>query len=86
MALLQNCKVWYSTDRDTGRPDPVPPNVRLAHLQDTPEAPSGVHLVFRTRGMLAQPRVALPMVVCPNDTPQGRKNGTTCGGCGLCFD
>ncbi|MGL4554120.1 MAG: GP88 family protein [Gemmataceae bacterium] len=85
MALLGNCRVWFSCDRDTGVPAEVPEGVRLAWLQDTPDAPpASAHLAFRTRAVL-DARLSLPTVVCPNDTPQGRRRGTTCGSCGLCW-
>jgi hypothetical protein len=86
MALLANAKVWYSTDADAMWEAELPANVRTAYLQSTPDLPAGPDLVFRTKAMLSQPRFQLPMVVCPNDTLQGRRNVTTCGGCGFCFD
>lgn len=85
MAALESCRAWYSCDRDTGLPAFVPPGVRLAWMQDTEDpAPAGVHLVFRTRRMFSRPRVDLPMV-CPNDTPAGRRAGSNCGSCGECW-
>lgn len=85
MAMLDNCKVWYSLDRDTGFPAERPANVRYAFLQDTPGGVENVELVFRTRQMVGRPRVGLPMV-CPSDTPAGRAAGANCGSCGYCFD
>lgn len=86
MALLDNCKVWYSLDRDTDLPVERPVNVRYAYMQDTAELSEESELVFRTREMLNGPRVALPMVLCPSDTPQGRAAGANCGSCGICYD
>jgi hypothetical protein len=85
MAALRNCKAWYSLDRDTGRPAERPPGVRYCYLQDADEAVGQVDLVFRTRRMLDRPAVGLP-VICPSDTPSGRKAGMNCGQCGLCYD
>lgn len=83
MALLPNCSVWFSLDRDTGIPADRPQNVRYAYMQDTPEGVENVELVFRTRAMIGLPVVPR---ICPADTPNGRRNETTCGGCGYCFD
>lgn len=85
MAGLACCRAWYSCDRDTGLPLVVPDGVRLAWMQDTQDpAPEGVRLVFRTRRMFCRPRVGLPMV-CPNDTPAGRRANSNCGSCGECW-
>jgi Gene product 88 len=67
MALLPNCKVWYSLDRATGFPAERPPNVRYAFMQDM-HAPIGgeVDLIFRTRNMLNASRINLP-TICPSD-------------------
>ncbi|MGL4554485.1 MAG: GP88 family protein, partial [Gemmataceae bacterium] len=83
MALLPNCKVWYSLDRATGVPAEKPPDVRYAFLQDDDTPAGDADLVFRTRGMLHAPRVGLPLV-CPTDTPAGRRTGANCGSCGHC--
>lgn len=83
MALLPNCKVWFSLDRDTGVPATRPPHVRFAFMQDSPEGVENVELIFRTKAMLSLPLVQR---VCPADTPHGRREETTCGGCGFCFD
>ena len=44
MAQQSNCRVWYSCDRDTGIPNEVPPNVRLAWLMvdETDHPPTGL--------------------------------------------
>lgn len=84
MAVLPNCRVWFSLDRDTGLPAERPEGVRYAYLQDNGEMIDEADLVFRTRNMLTASRVGLPMV-CPTDTVQGRKS-MSCGSCGVCFD
>lgn len=84
MTTLCQTRVWYSVDADSGLPSAIPQGVRLAWLQDSPQRPQGAQLVFRTRRMLGAPRVGLPLI-CPTDTPAGRRNGETCGSCGLCW-
>lgn len=84
MALLANCVVWYSLDCATGSPAEKPPGVRYCYMQDSPEVSPDVDLIFRVRSMVRSPRVGLPMV-CPTDTPAGRKAGANCGSCAACF-
>lgn len=81
MAALENTRLWYSTDQETGEPESVPEGVRLAYLQHTPEAvPQKSELVFRPRGMRRQPRVGLPLI-CPQETHKD----VNCGNCQLCW-
>jgi Gene product 88 len=82
MALLPNCRCWYSTDRDTGTPDPVPPRVRLAYLQVEPSEDTGpAKLVFLTAPLRKEAsRLSLP-VFCDEQVSR-REN---CGHCGRCF-
>lgn len=87
MALLPNVRGWYSIDRDAKWEGEVPTNIRLAYLQTDLELPEKADLVFRTKGMLTGPRIPLPMILCPTDSPKGRKDaGINCGSCGLCLD
>lgn len=90
MAVLPNCRGWYSLDRDCLDEAPAerPPGVRYCYLQDGDDAPGEVDadLVFRTRAALHRPVASLPLV-CPTDTPHGRRSGQiSCGSCGVCFD
>jgi hypothetical protein len=81
MAELGNVRAWYSADAETGLPDPLPEGVRVAWLQVVEDEPVEGDLVFRdgpARAVL--PPVSLP-VVCPNETPAGRRNGANCGNC-----
>jgi hypothetical protein len=79
MAALSNVRVWFSCDAE-GQPETVPPGVRLAYLQHTPEVtPDGADLVFRVRG-LRQARVGLPMA-CPQETDKQ----VNCGNCQYCW-
>ena len=86
MAELENVRAWYSADAETGLPDPLPPGVRVAWLQTAQDDPVLGDLLFRdypVRGS-PMPRFDLP-VVCPNETPPGRRHGTNCGNCGHCW-
>ncbi len=86
MAALENVRAWYSADADTGLPDPLPPGARVAWLQAAANDPVLGDLVFRDRPVRAElrPRFGLP-VVCPNETPAGRRAEVNCGNCGHCW-
>ena len=86
MAALKCCRAWYSTDRDTGLPDRIPPGVRLAFLQvsedDTVE---NSDLLFRVRRLRKdKKRIGLP-TLCPSETQRGRDRDVNCGNCTRCF-
>lgn len=87
MAALPNCRAWYSTDRETGAPDPVPPRVRVAWLLtdpgDTP--PPGTDLVFRVRRLRHRPAPNSATCVCPAEDGVARTRPVTCERCGLCW-
>lgn len=87
MAELPNCRVWYSTDRDTGAPDEVPTRVRVAWLQtdiaDLP--PAGTDLVFRVRRLRNHPAPISTTCVCPAEDGVVRAAPATCERCGLCW-
>jgi hypothetical protein len=88
MAELDNCRVWYSCDRETGVPVVVPPRVRLAWLATCPEdlPPAGTHLVFRTVGLRGQPVSHMGGVrVCPAEDGLPRQEPVTCDRCGICW-
>ena len=83
MAALENARVWYSIDSETGVPERIPPGVRLAYLQTSEDdLPEAADLVFRVRGL--RKRIPLPLT-CPTETQGGKERGTTCGSCGRCF-
>jgi hypothetical protein len=86
MAELENVRAWYSADAETGLPDPLPPGVRVAWLQTAQDDPVLGELLFRDGPVRGRPlpRFGLPMV-CPNETPAGRRHGTNCGNCGHCW-
>jgi hypothetical protein len=84
MAVLRNCRAWYSIDRETGVPERVPLGVRLAYLQlQEGEQPELADLMFRVRRLRRQ-RTPLSLI-CPNETEQGRSHHVNCGNCGRCW-
>ena len=85
VAVFDNVRAWYSADAETGLPESLPEGVRVAWLQTEVDEPLAGDLVFRDEPVRdTKPRVALP-VVCPNETPAGRRFGVNCGNCGHCW-
>lgn len=82
MANEENCRVWYSTDRESGLPDTVPRGVQLAWLQDDEVVEDDVDVIFRIASLRTQ-RLSLP-VICPQETSSGKEN-INCGNCGHCW-
>lgn len=84
MAKLKNMRGWYSLDKDSVLPEHVPPGIRTAYLQaEEEEAIPVADLLFRIRTLRKQ---RLPLsVICPNESPQGKEAGVTCGSCTRCF-
>jgi hypothetical protein len=93
LAAEPNFRMWWSADRDSGVPFPIPQHVRMAWMMSEPDE-ERTHadliglcdLVFRTRK--CRERVALKVAsvtVCPveNGTPAG--HDATCGACGICW-
>lgn len=86
MARLSNVRMWWSTDKDTGRPNRVPKKVRLAYMQvahnDVPRyKPDLVFRVDRLRDKVVK-RVNTAMV-CPVEN--GVTEDMTCMKCGFCW-
>jgi hypothetical protein len=83
-AALDNVRLWYSADSDTGYPPGVPPAVRVAWLQDTAAVPDRADLLFQPRGVR---KLALPLAapVCAQELPQGKARGVNCANCGVCW-
>lgn len=83
LARLENVRLWFSTDRDTGPVGALPPGVRVCHLvtRRDEDVPPETDLVFRVRGLRRYP---LPLA-CPSESPAGTARSLTCGACGRCF-
>jgi hypothetical protein len=85
-AGLDNVRLWYSADRDTGYPPSVPEGVRVAWLQvSETETCEPADLAFQVRRLR---RLALPMAVpvCPQELPEGKERGVCCANCQICFE
>lgn len=93
LARERNCRLWFSLDRDSGRPGAVPSRVRLAYMavgdEDNPQTaagqPAAADLIFRCRHRSKQQRNRQGQLVCPkeNGTPAG--HALTCERCRLCL-
>lgn len=86
MSKLNNAKIWWSVDRETGKPPIVPSKIRLAYMQvssdDVPDYP--VSLVFRINNLrnIVTKKVN-GAVVCPPEN--GVNKQLTCSKCGICW-
>ena len=88
MAVLPNCRAWYSCDRETGVPSAVPPGVRLAWLSVAPDdmPPASASLVCRIRGLRRHEATHLEGVrVCPAEDGTPRAGPVTCERCQSCW-
>jgi hypothetical protein len=85
LSSLENVRLWYSADDDTGLPSDVPPGVRVAYLLEVEGVPENVDLIFRHRPLRSTParRIGLAMV-CPVESGTGAD--TDCGRCGVCWE
>jgi hypothetical protein len=87
MASMKNMKLWFSVDAETGYPDEVPENVRVAWMQtDVDDDMEDADLVFLDHPFRKKP---IPLNVlekaCPAETPKGKERGTTCATCARCW-
>lgn len=88
MAALDNCRVWYSADQETGLPPSPPSTVRVAWLMTSKDdfPPPGTDLVFRTRPLRRKPLTRIRRVrVCPAEDGVARRAPVTCELCRLCW-
>lgn len=84
LAALDNFRLWLSADDETGYPPRVPHGVRVAWMQ-TGEPPARADLVFATREVRKDPTRLSLELVCPTETEDGRRAGTTCSSCQFCY-
>jgi len=87
MAQQANCAAWFSCDQETGLPEKVPSNVRLAWLQVEKHevVPDQVDLFFRRHGIRRQPLPLTESRVCPEQDGVVRSAHVTCEQCQLCI-
>jgi hypothetical protein len=86
LAGLENFRLWFSADADTGMPIEAPPGVRVAWLQEDEDdaIPAGVDLIFRVHRLRKMPRKRIGLsLICP--TEQGREHSLTCSSCAHCW-
>lgn len=86
MAKLPNVRMWWSVDKDTGKPRHVPKNVRLAYMQvaheDVPRYRAD--LVFRVDRLYDKVvKKVNGAMVCPVEN--GVTEDMTCMKCGFCW-
>ncbi|MCE9567411.1 MAG: hypothetical protein K8U57_35875 [Planctomycetes bacterium] len=88
LAKLPNMSVWLSADRSMGLPCEVPEGCRVAWMmvEENETVPEGVDLLFRLRELRKKP-LPLPLlpVICPTETPEGKRVGTSCATCKRCW-
>jgi len=97
LARLPNVNLWFSEDRDTGRP-PAVPRARRAYLLAIGEAegdvPADADLVFRVPlprrpgqpNAYARPaKRANGVLICPKEQVTERRVELTCSSCRICF-
>jgi hypothetical protein len=92
LAAEPNCRVWFSCDRDSGTPFPVPPGVRCAWMMADPSEAethadhvAACHLVFRVRRLRNTPALKVcGVTTCPVENGV-TGHDTDCGRCGLCW-
>lgn len=84
IAALPNFCLWLSADDETGYPPHVPDGVRVAWMQ-TDESPADADLVFATREVRKDYRRVNLDLICPTETSEGKRAGTTCSSCAYCW-
>ncbi len=88
LSLMPNMKLWLSADAETGFPDEVPAHARVAWMQtEAGEDMDDADLVFLDHP-LRKKSIPLTVIdkVCPAETPDGKRRGTTCATCRTCLD
>lgn len=87
LARLENIRVWYSCDRDTGLPAKVGKRVRVAYMADGDDdcPPRTPDLGFRVTRRTVLKRIS-GAVVCPVENGTDAKKMVNCNKCGLCWE
>jgi hypothetical protein len=86
ISIMPNCKIWLSADAETGYPEDVPENCRVAWMatneeEDTEKA----DLVFLVRSLRKRVPLQMAEKVCVTETPEGKARGTSCATCRVCW-
>ena len=87
LSFMPNMKLWLSADAETGYPDEVPEQARVAWMQtEAYEDVECADLVFLDKP-IRRGRVPLDVLskVCPTDTQEGKSRGVTCATCRTCW-
>lgn len=84
LAKLPNLRMWFSVDKDTGKPSSIPTGVRLAYMQmvvgDVPRYKVQLFLRDQTKTIVKKINGGL---VCPREN--GINKTMTCYQCGYCW-
>lgn len=87
LAQFKNVRLFFSVDRETGRPIRLPKRVRLAWLAETDQdlPPFPVDLVFRNKRRGVRKRLGA-VLACPAENGVKGHIKMTCERCRLCVD
>ena len=89
LARLDNLRLWYSIDKDSGLPEHIPPGVRLASMalddDQANAAPKEASLVFRNHPTTLMKKSATGVMVCPYENGLLGVARKTCTLCKICF-
>lgn len=89
LARLDNLRLWYSIDKDSGLPEHTPPGVRLASMalddDQANAAPKEASLVFRNHPTTLMKKSATGVLVCPYENGLLGVARKTCTLCKICF-
>ena len=84
---MSNVQLFYSADRDSGKPTKISRSIRIAYLisEAGERVPHWADLVFRTRGAKKEGKAIRinGVLVCPMEN--GRHWDGSCEQCGLCL-
>lgn len=89
LAELPNLQLWYSADRESGLPETIPGQVRVAwlltELDEEPSAKGQIDLIFRVQSLRRSALdEAADVPVCPAESGKSGPK-TTCDFCGVCW-